>query len=121
MGAALVLEELFARILWRRRKMSDRIRCSCRRCTIRSLMGPAIIITIGVLFLLSEMRGDLFNFWDTSPMIFIVIGAVSLAAALAPTEGHVSSSIAPAVPPQPGLPPSQAPGSAPGAPQGQRP
>jgi cell wall-active antibiotic response 4TMS protein YvqF len=99
--------------------MSDRIRCSCRRCTIRSLMGPAIIITIGVLFLLSEVRGGTFDFSNTYPVILIVIGAVSLAAALAPMEGHVSSS-APPVPGAPGLPPSQAPGSSPGAPQGQR-
>src|SRR6266852_5547774 len=27
--------------------MSDRIRCACRRCTIRGLMGPAVIITNG--------------------------------------------------------------------------
>jgi len=100
--------------------MSDRIRCSCRRCTIRSLMGPAVIITIGVLSLLSEVRGGTFDFSNTYPVILIVIGAVSLAAALAPMKGHVSS-LAPAVPPSPGLPPSQRPGSSPGAPQGQRP
>jgi hypothetical protein len=101
--------------------MSDRIRCSCRRCTIRSLMGPAIIITIGLLFLLSETRSGAFDFSNTYPVILIVIGAVSLAAALAPMEGHVTSSAAPAIPPSPGLPPSQTHGSSPGAPQGQRP
>ncbi len=101
--------------------MSERIRCSCRRCTIRSLMGPAVIVTIGVLFLLSEVRGGTFDFSNTYPVILIVIGAVSLAGALAPMEGHVSSFVAPAVPPAPGMPPSQAPGSSPGAPQGQRP
>jgi hypothetical protein len=101
--------------------MSDRIRCSCRRCTIRSLMGPAIIITIGALFLLSEVRGGYLDFSNTYPVILIVIGAVSLAAALAPTDGHVSSAGAPAIPNAPGLPPSQAPGPSSGAPQGQRP
>ena len=101
--------------------MSDRIRCSCRRCTIRSLMGPAIIITIGVLFLLSEVRGGYFDFSNTYPVILIVIGAVSLAAALAPPEGHVSSAGTPVIPTAPGLPPSQAPGPSSGAPQGQRP
>lgn len=101
--------------------MSDRIRCSCRRCTIRSLMGPAIIITIGVLFLLSEVRGGDLDFSNTYPVILIVIGAVSLAAALAPTEGHVTFPGAPGVPQSPGLPPPQAPGSSSGAPQGQRP
>ena len=101
--------------------MSNRIRCSCRRCTIRSLMGPAIIITIGVLFLLDQMRGSTFDFSNTYPVILIVIGAVSLAAALAPTEGHVASSNAPAIPRAPGLPPSQTPESSQGTPQGQRP
>jgi hypothetical protein len=70
--------------------MSDRIRCACPRCTIRSLMGPAIVITIGVLFLLSEMRGGFFDFGNTYPVVLIVIGAVSLAAALAPMDGHIA-------------------------------
>jgi hypothetical protein len=91
--------------------MSDRIRCSCRRCTIRSLMGPAIIITIGLLFLLSEMRGGDFDFSNTYPVILIVIGAISLAAALAPTDGHVSLSVAPPPPPASGATPPQAPAS----------
>jgi len=39
--------------------MSDRIRCACSRCTIRGLMGPAVIITVGVLFLLDQMRGGI--------------------------------------------------------------
>jgi hypothetical protein len=89
--------------------MSDRIRCSCRRCTIRCLMGPAIIITIGVLFLLNETRGGVFDFSNTYPVILIVIGAVSLAAALAPTDGHVSSQAVPA-PTVPGSTPPQTPG-----------
>jgi hypothetical protein len=98
--------------------MSDRIRCSCRRCTIRSLMGPAVIITIGLLFLLSEMRGGDFDFSNTYPVILIVIGAVSLAAALAPMDGHVSSR---AVPPStaPGPTPPQTPGSPTGIVPGQ--
>lgn len=75
--------------------MSNNVRCNCRRCTIRSLMGPAIIITIGVLFLLSEMNGD-YDFWRISPVILIVVGLISLASALAPMDGHVSSN-APAI------------------------
>ena len=64
--------------------MSDRIRCTCRRCTIRGLMGPAIIITVGVLFLFDQMRGGYLSFGNTYPVILIVIGAISLAAAAAP-------------------------------------
>jgi ABC-type spermidine/putrescine transport system permease subunit II len=86
--------------------MSDRIRCACSRCTIRSLMGPAIVITIGVLFLFSEMRGGFFDFGNTYPVILIVIGAVSLAAALAPMDGHITGAIPPAPPAgAPGPPP----------------
>ena len=40
--------------------MSDRVRCACRQCTIRGLMGPAIIITVGVLFLLDQMSSGNF-------------------------------------------------------------
>ncbi len=78
--------------------MSDRIRCTCQRCTIRSLMGPAIIIIVGVLFLLDQMRGSYFSFSNTFPIILIVIGAIQLASALSSTEGHSSGSIRPAAP-----------------------
>jgi Domain of unknown function (DUF5668) len=70
--------------------MSDRIRCACPLCTIRGLMGPAVIITIGVLFLLDQLGGGDFSFGRTYPIILIVLGIISLAAAAAPTEGHVS-------------------------------
>ncbi len=87
--------------------MSNGVRCNCRRCMIRGLMGPAIIITVGVLFLLNEMRGGYFSFGNTFPVILIVIGAISLASALAPTTGHISGPLPP-VPPGT-LPPPQNP------------
>ncbi len=94
--------------------MSDRIRCACPRCTIHGLMGPAVIITVGVLFLLDEMmHGGVFSFWNTCPVILIVLGIISLAAAAAPAEGHVSG-------PVPSTP-AGAPGSLPTAPQNQIP
>jgi hypothetical protein len=94
--------------------MSNRIRCSCQRCTIRGLMGPVIVVTIGVLFLLQEMRGGFFDFGNTYPIILIVIGLISLASAFASSEGHISSAapLPPAVPPAPSAPPSPS-GSAP--------
>jgi len=82
--------------------MSDRIRCACRRCTIRGLMGPAAIITVGVLFLLDQMRGGAFSFGRTFPLILIVLGVISLAAALSPADGHISG----AAPASPGAPSS---------------
>jgi len=85
--------------------MSDRVRCTCRSCTIRSLMGPAVLTTIGVLFLLGEfVRGGYFSIWNTFPVVFIVIGGILLASSLAPTEGHVDSSLPQA--PRPAVPPS---------------
>jgi len=79
--------------------MSDTIRCRCARCTIRSLVGPAILVTVGALFLLHEMAGGYFSFGNTFPVILIVIGAVQLASALAPMDGHLSSARASTVPP----------------------
>jgi hypothetical protein len=99
--------------------MSDRVRCSCRRCTIRGLMGPAILITIGLLFLLSEVEGGNFDFSNTYPVIIIVIGVVSLAAALAPMDGHVSSRAVPPPPPASGPAPPQASGAGTGTLTGQ--
>jgi hypothetical protein len=89
--------------------MGDQTRCRCGRCTIRALLGPAVIITVGVLFLLQQARGGYFDFGNTYPMILVVIGAILLASSLAPMHGHLSSSaVPPAAPPAP----SSTPGSA---------
>jgi hypothetical protein len=71
-------------------------------------MGPVIVVTVGVLFLLQEMRSGFFDFGNTWPVILIVIGLLNLASAFASSEGHVSSAapVPPAVPPSPGVPPS---------------
>src|SRR5690242_21430677 len=87
--------------------MSDRVRCNCPRCRIRSFMGPALVVTVGVLFLLNQMRGGYFDFWTTWPAILIVIGVISLASTLAPTDGHINGQ-ASSVPPG-SAPPSQNP------------
>jgi hypothetical protein len=84
-------------------------RCRCARCTIRSLMGPAVVITIGVLFLLQEMRGGTYGFDNTYPIILVVIGAILLASSLASGEGHVSDGV-------PAAPNSVPPPAAPSAP-----
>jgi hypothetical protein len=88
--------------------MSDRIRCTCQRCSIRGLMGPVVVVTVGVLFLLAEMRGGFFEFWNTWPVILIVIGLISLASAFASSEGHADprATVPAAIPPAPGVPPT---------------
>jgi hypothetical protein len=83
--------------------MGDRIRCRCGRCTIRALLGPAVVITVGVLFLLQQVRGGYFDFSNTYPVILVVIGAILLASSLAPMDGHISSDATPpAAPSAPG-------------------
>jgi len=90
----------------------NRVRCACPRCTIRGLMGPAVIITIGLLLLLDQTRGGYLDFGNTWPVILLVIGAVSLASALAPMTGHiVDTPVAPPVPPVPPVPPMGTPGT----------
>jgi len=93
--------------------MSDRIRCTCQRCSIRGLMGPVVVVTVGVLFPLAEMRGGYFDFNNTYPVILIVIGLISLASAFASSEGHVSSTapVPRAIPPAPSVPPSPSSGA----------
>ncbi len=61
--------------------------CPCARCRSRGLMGPAILITIGVLFLIPQFVHRL-DFGDLWPIILIVIGAVKLFEYGASTEGH---------------------------------
>ena len=87
--------------------MSAQPRCTCSRCTIRGLMGPAIITTLGILFLLSELQDGMFSFRHTFPVILIVIGAINLASAVAPMDGHIGDPVPPLAPPAPpsGTPP----------------
>ena len=86
--------------------MSASSRCTCRRCTVRGLMGPAVITTLGVLFLLSELFHGEFSFIRTYPILMIVIGAILLGSAVAPMDGHVSETPrVPQITPPPSNPP----------------
>lgn len=93
--------------------------CSCGRCRIRGAMGPTILITIGVLFLLETL--DVVSFHYTWPVILIVIGAVQVLAHSAPATGHIQpgwwmNRVQAAAPPP--NPPAPAPPTPPPAPQG---
>ncbi len=62
--------------------------CCCPRCRSRRMMGPVILITIGVLSLLDDMtRYDWHRTW---PVLILVIGIVSLLRSNASGEGHIS-------------------------------
>ena len=87
--------------------MSAQPRCHCQSCTIRNLTGPAVVITVGILFLLHQVEGGRFWFGNTWPIILIVIGAFHVGSALAPRDGHVDRVVPPMVSPPPVPPESQ--------------
>jgi len=61
--------------------------CHCERCRSRGLIGPALMITIGMLFMLEEFSS--IGFHRTWPVILLVIGAMKLWQSNASTEGHM--------------------------------
>jgi hypothetical protein len=85
--------------------MAAQLKCHCQSCTIRGLVGPAVVITLGVLWLLNEAHGGRFYFGITWPVILIVIGLVHLASSMASREGHVNPAPPLSAPPQPPAPP----------------
>lgn len=100
--------------------MSVQTRCHCQSCTIKSLMGPAIVISVGVLFLLHQTQGGRFFFGNTWPVLLLVIGALQLASALSSHEGHVEQPLPGAIPPPvPPVPPPPIPPQTPFSAQGQ--
>lgn len=60
--------------------------CQCPRCRCRGLMGAAVLITLGALFLLSEFW--VVSFGESFPALLIVIGVVLYLGRSASTEGH---------------------------------
>lgn len=62
-------------------------RCSCIHCRIRSLVGPIMLITIGVLFLIGELTH--YGFGQLWPVLLIVAGIVALIQSTASREGHI--------------------------------
>lgn len=64
--------------------------CSCSRCRAHGYMGPAVLITLGVLFLLDQMgHAHWMDFGFTWPALLIVIGVVMLLSHSASMEGHI--------------------------------
>jgi Domain of unknown function (DUF5668)/B-box zinc finger len=66
---------------------SSRAVCQCQSCRTRRLMGPAILVTLGVLFLLDSVSRV--GFGRTWPAILLVIGVVKLLQSNASPAGHV--------------------------------
>jgi len=82
--------------------------CVCERCRTRKLMGPAMLVTIGVLFLLDNVSR--IDFGKTWPAILLVIGVVKLMQSNASYSGHIG----PLPPGTMGYPPMPPPPPAPG-------
>ena len=81
--------------------------CQCEHCRTRKLMGPAMLVTLGVLFLLDSVSRV--GFGRTWPAILLVIGVVKLMQSNASSSGHVgplppgSSGLPPNAPPPPAV------------------
>ena len=61
--------------------------CRCPRCAAHWLMGPAVLITVGLLFLLDQI--GVISFGRSFPILLIVIGVIKIAQRSAPDMGHV--------------------------------
>jgi Domain of unknown function (DUF5668) len=79
--------------------------CSCARCRAHGFQGPAILITIGVLFLLDQMgHAHWMDFGFTWPALLIVIGVVKLLEHSASVYGHIPREYGAPLPPNAGQP-----------------
>ena len=75
--------------------------CGCARCRAHGFMGPAVLITIGVLFLLDQVTHIYWmEFGRTWPALLIVIGLVMFLQHNAPAAGHIPREYTGYVPPQ---------------------
>lgn len=72
--------------------------CGCDRCRARTFMGPAVLVTLGTLFLLEQT--DVVSFHRTWPLLLVVIGLVKVFQGNASTSGHIDVPL----PPGPGGP-----------------
>jgi len=64
--------------------------CSCGRCRAHGFMGPAVLITLGVLFLLDQVvHVHWLHFDNTWPALLIVIGLVMFLQHNASVAGHI--------------------------------
>lgn len=77
--------------------------CHCVRCRAHGLMGAAVLITLGVLFLMESY--NVISFDRSFPVLLLVIGCVLLVARTGSTEGHIQPGwIAGSVPQPPAQP-----------------
>jgi TM2 domain-containing membrane protein YozV len=85
--------------LWTAYKRPRRQVCSCVRCRTKGMMGPAVLITLGVLFLLQSYYIAPFD--RTLPVLLLVIGCILLISRTGSTEGHIERGWVQGAPPPP--------------------
>jgi hypothetical protein len=83
----------------------DRARrtCQCGRCSTRWLMGPAMVLTTGILLLFQTTNIAYLD--RTWPAWILVVGVVKLIQSSASSAGHVGPPAPPAIAPMPPAPP----------------
>jgi hypothetical protein len=79
--------------------------CPCDRCRMRKIMGPAMLVTVGMLFLLQSL--NVASFDRTWPAILLVVGVVKLLQSNASSAGHIGP--LPPAPPAVAAPPTPPP------------
>jgi hypothetical protein len=105
----LIIVFLGAWMFYRHWERAERT-CTCGRCRTRWLMGPAMVLTTGVLFLLQST--DVVDIGRTWPAWLLVVGVVKLMQSSASSVGHVGplppgpANVPPMPPPVPPVPPS---------------
>jgi hypothetical protein len=85
--------------------------CPCQRCRAQCLMGPAILVTIGVIGLIDSFRN--IGFFGYLGGILLVVGGVKLLQGTSSAEGHIptlanttpAGGPIPPTPPEPPVPP----------------
>jgi TM2 domain-containing membrane protein YozV len=77
-------------LFFRRRQRGG---CQCARCTATCGMGPAVLVTLGVLFLLDQFTWRL-GFRNTWPILLVVIGVIGFLRSSGPTTGHIEAGAA---------------------------
>jgi hypothetical protein len=79
--------------------------CHCVRCRTQGMMGAAVLITLGVLFLLENYGVAPFD--RSFPILLLVIGSILLISRTGSTEGHIDPTWYGGAIPPPGANPQQ--------------
>jgi len=105
----LILVLLGAWMFYRNYERSHRI-CACGRCSTRTLMGPTMVLTTGLIFLFDTMH--VAGVDRTWPAWILAVGVVKLLQSSASSAGHIGPlpPAPPAAAPPPPPPPSSNPG-----------